>query len=73
MPTELKRKVAFALLMGAVTTGLITFALLAINTGFSGQFVAGWLRSWPIAYAIVVPVILFVGPSLQSRINKVIG
>lgn len=73
MPTELKRKLAFALLMGVVTTGLITFALLAINVGFSERFIVSWLRSWGIAYAIVVPVILFVGPRLQAQVNKLIG
>jgi hypothetical protein len=73
MSTELKRKLGFALLMGVVTTGIITFALLAINVGFSEQFIASWLRSWCIAYVIVVPVILFIGPCLQSRINRLIG
>ena len=35
MGTQLKRKIAFALVMGVVTTGIISFVLLALNLGFS--------------------------------------
>jgi uncharacterized membrane protein SpoIIM required for sporulation len=72
MSTKLKKKIAFALLMGIVTTGIITFSLLALNAGISATFVASWLRSWGIAYVIVVPVILFVGPRLQLQIDRLI-
>lgn len=34
MNMHLKRKIAFALLMGVVTTGIISFVLLALNVGF---------------------------------------
>ena len=70
MPTELKRKLAFALLMGVKTTGLISFSLLAINLGFSEDFLSIWLRSWGIGYAIAVPSILLVGPRLQALIDR---
>ena len=36
MSTQLKRKIAFALLMGIVTTGIISFVLIALNRGFLG-------------------------------------
>lgn len=72
MTSELKRKVAFAMLMGVKTTGLISFSLLAINLGFSKDFLAIWLRSWSIGYAIAVPSILLVGPRLQAQIDKLI-
>jgi uncharacterized membrane protein SpoIIM required for sporulation len=70
MSTERKRKVAFALLMGIVTTGIITFSLLALNVGFSEPFVARWVRSWGVAYVIMVPVILDLGPLLQSKVDR---
>jgi hypothetical protein len=73
MSTELKRKIAFALLMGVVTTGIITFSLLSLSEGFSEPFVRRWLRSWGLAYGIVIPVILFIGPRLQSKINRLIA
>ena len=37
MNTQLKRKIAFALSMGIVTTGIISFVLLSLNLGFSAR------------------------------------
>jgi hypothetical protein len=73
MTTEMKRKIAFALSMGIVTTGIISFALLALNFGFSDRFLATWLRSWALGYVIVIPAILLVGPQLQRRIDRLVG
>jgi hypothetical protein len=72
MNVKLKRKIAFALLMGIVTTGLISFVLLALNVGFSKSFALLWLKSWGIAYAVVVPAILLIGPVLQAQIDRLI-
>ncbi|MDX0598661.1 DUF2798 domain-containing protein [Sinorhizobium medicae] len=72
MDTHFKRKIAFALSMGIVTTGLISFTLLALNLGFLSGFVLTWLRSWSIAYLIVIPAILLVGPRLQAQIDRVV-
>ncbi len=72
MNVKLKRKIAFALLMGIVTTGIISFILLALNVGFSESFALLWLQSWGIAYAVVVPAILLVGPVLQAQIERLI-
>jgi hypothetical protein len=73
MHTHLKRKIAFALLMGIVTTGIISFTLLSLNLGFAEDFVLTWLRSWSIAYVIVIPAILLIGPRLQAQVDRVIG
>jgi hypothetical protein len=72
MNTQVKRKIAFALLMGIVTTGIISFVILAVNLGFSNGFVAAWLRSWAIAYVIVIPAILLIGPLIQAKIDRLI-
>jgi uncharacterized membrane protein SpoIIM required for sporulation len=72
MNTQLKRKIAFALAMGIVTTGIISFVLLALNLGFSTGFAWAWLRSWGIAYVIVIPAILLIGPRLQARIDRLV-
>lgn len=68
--SELKRKVAFAMLMGVVTTGIISFVLVAINLGMASGFVRTWLRSWLISYLIVIPAILLVGPLLQAQVDR---
>lgn len=72
MKTELKQKIAFALLMGIVTTGIISFTILAINVGFTPAFLANWLKSWGIAYLVVVPAILFIAPKIQMLVSKLI-
>jgi hypothetical protein len=69
---QAQRKLAFAFLMGIVTTGIISFVLIAINVGFSETFALTWLRSWGIAYVVVVPAILLIGPALQAQIDRLI-
>lgn len=73
MNVQIKRKIAFALLMGIVTTGIISFSLIGFNLGFNRDFVAIWLRSWAMAYAIVIPAILLISPRLQAHVDRVIN
>jgi hypothetical protein len=73
MTTELKRKIAFALSMGVVTTGIISFTLIVLNRGMSDGFLFAWLRSWGAAYVIVIPAILLIGPRLQARIERIVS
>ncbi|MFK8332653.1 DUF2798 domain-containing protein [Pseudomonas sp. BJa5] len=72
MSIQLKRKIAFALSMGVVTTGIISFSLLALNLGFTKDFALVWLRSWGLAYLIVIPAILLIGPRLQAQVDRLI-
>jgi hypothetical protein len=72
MSTQLKRKIAFSLSMGVVTTGIISFVLLALNLGFSNEFALAWARSWAIGYMIVIPAILLLGPRLQELIDRLV-
>ncbi|MGH6978889.1 MAG: DUF2798 domain-containing protein [Brevundimonas sp.] len=72
MTSHMKRKFAFALLMGVVTTGIISFALVALNLGFTHRFMQIWLRSWGIAYVIVIPAILLIGPRLEAWVSRAI-
>lgn len=73
MNTQMKRRIAFALTMGVVTTGIISFTIIALNLGFSDKFVRLWLRSWGTAYMIVIPAILLIGPRVQARIDRLIS
>lgn len=69
----MKQKIIFALLMGIITTGIISFSLIAINVGFSERFIAVWLRSWASAYVIVIPAILVIGPRIQKFVDKIVN
>jgi len=72
MKKELKQKIAFALLMGIVTTGIISFTLISINIGYTEAFLRIWLKSWAIAYLVVIPAILIIGPNVQLLVNKIV-
>lgn len=65
----MKQKIAFSMLMGVVTTGIISFSLIAINIGFVENFFAIWLKSWGMAYVIVIPCILLIAPRVQSLVE----
>lgn len=67
----MKQKITFALIMGIITTGIISFSLIAINLGFSDRFFKVWLKSWLISYLIVVPAILIIGPLVQKLIDRI--
>ncbi|MCF2493612.1 MULTISPECIES: DUF2798 domain-containing protein [Dyadobacter] len=65
----MKQKIAFAMIMGVITTGIISFSLVSINIGFVANFLVIWLKSWIMAYMLVIPVILIVGPRVQKMVE----
>lgn len=67
----MKNRIAFALLMGVITTGVISFSLISVNLGFGPLFLKTWIRSWGMAYVIVIPVILGIAPRVQGLVDKV--
>jgi hypothetical protein len=69
----MKHKIAFALLMGIITTGIISFTLIGINIGFTEKFLATWLKSWLMGYIVVVPAILLIGPRVQKLVDYLFG
>jgi hypothetical protein len=69
----MKKKLAAVLLIGIFTTGIISLALMIVNTNYTGiQLVNVWLKSWGIAYIIVIPCILVISPLVDKIINKLI-
>jgi hypothetical protein len=68
----MKNKIAFALIMGVITTGIISFTLISVNIGFIDTFFKIWLRSWGMAYVVVIPAILILGPLVQKFVDKIL-
>ena len=68
----MKNKLAFALIMGVVTTSIISFTLISINIGYTEKFIPIWLKSWGIAYLVVIPAILIIGPRIQKLVDKLL-
>ena len=69
---DLHRKILFALLMGIITTGIISFTLISINIGYTEKFLSIWLKSWSIAYLVVIPAILIIGAQVQKVVDHVL-
>lgn len=68
----MKQKIAFALVMGLITTGIISFTLISINLGINSAFPRIWLKSRAMGYSVAVPAILILGPRVQKLVNNYI-
>ncbi len=55
-----------------VVTSYISFALVAINAGFTQDFLMIWGRSWLIAFIMALPSLLFVGPAIKKKASALI-
>ena len=72
MNFDTKKRIVFSCIMGVISTGIISFTLIAINIGFTENFLVTWAKSWLIAYVIVIPVILLVAPLVQGCVDRYI-
>jgi hypothetical protein len=67
---SIKRKIAFAMIMGVITTGVISFTLISLNLGFNERFLRIWLRSWAVGYIVAIPAILILSPVVQRAVDS---
>lgn len=44
----------------------MSFALTAINLGFSADFVTSWLRSFAISFMVALPISALIVPRIQK-------
>jgi len=65
----MKKKVTFAFIMAIFTTGIVTFAAISVNLGFSANFIQIWLKSWSISYIVAVPAILIIAPKVEAFVD----
>ena len=65
----MKKKLTFAFIMAIFTTGIVTFAAISVNLGFSEKFIKVWLKSWPISYVVAIPAILIIAPKVQAFVD----
>jgi len=69
--SDMRQRIAFAMIMGVITTGIISFALISLNIGFVANFLVIWLKSWSMSYLIVIPAILLIGPKVQKLVDDI--
>ena len=65
----MKHRIAFAMIMGIITTGIVSFTLIAVNVGFAQKFITVWVRSWALAYVVAIPAILVISPQVMLFVN----
>lgn len=65
----MKKKLTFAFIMAIFTTGIVTFAAISVNLGFSEKFIKVWLKSWAISYVVAIPAILIIAPKVQAFVD----
>jgi len=64
----MKKKLTFALLMSLITTGIVSFTVIATNVGFVNHFWEIWIKSWLIGYIVAVPSILLIAPRIEKLV-----
>lgn len=67
----MKHRIIFAMSMALINASIISFTLTAYNAGFPADFLNRWAANFLIAYFIVVPSIIFVGPQIKKLIDKI--
>lgn len=72
MTTHTKRRILFSLLMGTLMSAVMSFALTAFSVGFPADFVDIWLSQFIRAWAIAVPLVLFIAPFVQRVVTLLI-
>jgi len=68
----MKQRILFAIVMGVITTALVSFTLVSVNKGFVSGFLYVWLKSWLISYTVAVPAIIILGPKVQMILNSIL-
>lgn len=66
----MKNKIAFALIMGIATTGIISFTVILVNIGFQSNFLKIWIKSWGLAYVVAIPTILLIAPRIKKLVDR---
>ena len=66
---SVKHKIVFAFLMGILTTGLVSFTVILANLGFTEMFWRVWVKSWSMAFLVIVPIILIVSPVIERFVG----
>lgn len=66
----MKNKIAFSLIIGIATTGIISFTVILVNIGFKPNFLKIWIKSWGLEYVVAVPTILLIAPHIKKLVDR---
>ena len=71
MERSFTNRIFFAIIMALFTTTVVTGVVIVYNLGFGPGFFRIWGLSFLLAYIIVVPFILIVGPLVQRFVDVI--
>lgn len=66
----LKVRLLFALLMSFSMALLMTFIIVALNTGFANGFLIRWGQSFLMAFPIAFGAVLVLAPQVQKLVAR---
>jgi membrane protein YdbS with pleckstrin-like domain len=59
----------FLLLVSAAMSFFMSFAMTALNLGFTAFFVQAWLQSFVISFFVSLPIAVFVIPVIRHTVD----
>ncbi|MDX2131233.1 MAG: DUF2798 domain-containing protein [Planctomycetota bacterium] len=57
-------------LIAFTMSGVMSLAMVIVNTGLGGALVGRWMRSWVIAFIIALPVAFIVIPAIRRLVGR---
>lgn len=61
---------AFAVLMGLVMTGIVTFAITLVFDDGGANLAMRWLLRWALAWGVATPAIALLSPPLRRWLAR---
>jgi len=52
---------------------VMSFAMLAVNVGFAGNFIPMWMKAWGIGFIVGFPAAAIIVPFARKAVSKITG
>ncbi|MDR0183944.1 DUF2798 domain-containing protein [Lysobacter arvi] len=62
---------AFVPLVVTLMSGVMSFAMIALQRGFGPGLLQAWLRGWPVAFAVALPAAWVILPGVRALLARV--
>ena len=66
-------QLVFALIMGFLMVGIVTFVTTASNFGFTASFLSDWGKTYLIGYIAAVPAIYMLAPIARRITSRLLN
>ena len=72
MKTELKKLIAFGVIISFLTSAYTAFLKTIMDKGFSSNhFLSDWLKQIPQFYLFILPFVLITGPPIMALVDRI--